>query len=78
MVTGNNAVHPGEISLQEEPELVGHLFDLINFIVRETVERKNTLKQLMSKLPQGAREAIERRDAKALSGAASPVPPSAP
>jgi len=77
-VIGNNAVHPGEISLQEEPELVGHLFDLINFIVRETVERKNRLKQLMARLPQGAREAIDRRDAKAINATASPAPPSEP
>ena len=77
-VVGNNAVHPGEISLQEEPELVGHLFNLINFIVRETIERKNTLKQLMAKLPEGALNAIERRDARALNARASPVPPSVP
>lgn len=77
-VIGNNAVHPGEISLKEDPEIVTNLFELINFIVRETVERKNTLKQLMSKLPQGALDAIDRRDAKAINAAALPAPPSGP
>ena len=36
-ITGNNAVHPGEINLQEEPERVIKLFELINFIANKMI-----------------------------------------
>nr|WP_315478801.1 DUF4145 domain-containing protein [uncultured Rhodoferax sp.] len=75
-VVGNNAVHPGEINVHDEPELVGQLFGLINFIVSQTIEREKTLAAMMGKLPQGAKDAIARRDAKTI-GVASPVPQSA-
>ncbi|MCY1379459.1 hypothetical protein D9M69_671820 [compost metagenome] len=76
-VVGNNAVHPGAINVGDDPELVAQLFVLINFIVAQTIERKNTLSALMAKLPQGTKDAMARRDAKA-SAAASPAPPAGP
>jgi Domain of unknown function (DUF4145) len=76
-VVGNNAVHPGEITVQDEPELVGQLFNLINFIVAQTIEREKSIAVMMGLLPTGAKEAIARRDAKAIA-AASPAPPSEP
>ena len=66
-VVGNNAVHPGEINLDDDPEIVGQLFELINFIVRETIELKKTIATMFEKLPLGARDAIAKRDAKAAS-----------
>lgn len=75
-VIGNNAVHPGELNVHDEPELVAQLFELMNFIVAQTIERERHLKEMMAKLPQGAKDAIERRDSKAIA-AASPVPPGA-
>lgn len=77
-VVGNNAVHPGEIDLNDDPEMAGQLFELINFIVRETIERQKTLKAMYEKLPIGAREAIAKRDAKTLSAVALLAPPPAP
>ena len=76
-VVGNHAVHPGAINVGDDPELVAQLFILINFIVAQTIERTNTLSALMAKLPQGTKDAIARRDAKA-SGVASPAPPGGP
>lgn len=73
-VVGNNAVHPGEINVHDEPGLVAQLFTLINFIVSQTIEREKALASMMEKLPQGAKDAIVRRDAKA-SAATPPVSP---
>jgi len=74
-VVGNNAVHPGEINVHDEPELVAQLFSLLNFIVAQTIEREKELSAMMAKLPQGAKDAMARRDAKANGGVGPARPP---
>ena len=71
-VIGNNSVHPSEIVVSEDRALVGQLFDLINFIVSQTIEREKTLAELVAKLPAGALDAIDKRNTKALSAPARP------
>lgn len=61
-ITGNNAVHPGEINLQEEPERVKKLFDLINFIANKMITEPKEIEIFYSDLPEKAKAAIERRD----------------
>lgn len=72
-VVGNNAVHPGELDVRDDSELVSQLFVLINYIVGQTIEREKALAELMSKLPSGTVDAISKRDARALLSA-SPLP----
>lgn len=62
-VVGNNAVHPGEINLNDSPEIANHLFRLINLIVQDRITRPREIEELYSALPEGARDAIEKRDA---------------
>ncbi len=62
-VIGNNAVHPGVIDLNENSQYVSKLFDLVNRIVEEMITRPKEDEDLYLSLPQGAREAIEKRDA---------------
>lgn len=62
-VVGNNAVHPGEINLNDTPEMGQHLFNMINFIVEDRITRPKQIAELYAKLPEGAREAVEKRDA---------------
>ena len=64
-VVGNNAVHPGEIDLNDSPEIAQHLFSMINFIVEDRISRPNEIEKLYLTLPEGARQAIEKRDQKA-------------
>ncbi|MDP3662449.1 MAG: DUF4145 domain-containing protein [Nitrosomonas sp.] len=64
-ITGNNAVHPGEINLSEEPERVTKLFELINFIASKMITEPREIEGFYSNLPAGALEAVERRDGKA-------------
>ncbi len=62
-VVGNNAVHPGEINLNDSPEMGQHLFSMINFIIEDRITRPKHVAALYAKLPEAAREAIEKRDA---------------
>ena len=63
-VAGNNAVHPGEIDLNDTPETAHQLFRMINFIVEDRIERPKEIEALYNSLPQGARDAIDKRDNK--------------
>lgn len=61
-VFGNNGAHPGEIQLNEDPELVKKMFELINFIATKMITSKKEIDSLFDGLPDGAKEAIRRRD----------------
>ncbi|MBU1364216.1 MAG: DUF4145 domain-containing protein [Gammaproteobacteria bacterium] len=61
-VIGNNAVHPGEISVDDNPEIAQALFGLINVIVENRIAEPKRIEALYASLPEGARNAIERRD----------------
>lgn len=62
-VVGNNAVHPGEINLNDSPDMGQHLFNMINFIVEDRITRPRHIAALYGKLPEATRSAIEKRDA---------------
>jgi hypothetical protein len=63
-ITGNNAVHPGEINLKEEPAKVLKLFELLNFIANKMITEPKEIESFYEDLPAGAREAVQRRDGK--------------
>ena len=62
-VTGNHAVHPGEIVFDDDTDTQG-FFELINTVVYQliTIPKKN--EEMYSKLPQKDRDNIAKRDAK--------------
>ena len=62
-VVGNNAVHPGEINLQDSPEIAQHLFNMINYIVEDRITRPKQIEDLYQLLPDGAKQAVVKRDA---------------
>lgn len=63
-VVGNNAVHPGQIDFDDEDnaDVAAALFDLTNLIVDKMITEPRTVEELYARLPQGALEAIVRRD----------------
>lgn len=63
-VVGNNAVHPGEIDLDDTPEVAQNLFEMLNFIIEDRITRPNHIKALYQQLPEVSRVAIEKRDGK--------------
>ncbi len=64
-IVGNNAVHPGEISFDDDGETVLKLFKLIDFTITAMISQPREIEELFGQLPDGAREAIERRDKQA-------------
>ncbi len=60
-VTGNNAVHPGQIDV-DDPAVVARLFDLLNIIVEYMIALPKRVSGLDSSLPTNAIEAIKKRD----------------
>ena len=61
-VVGNNAVHPGEINLNDTPEMGQHLFSMLNFIVEDRITRPKQIAALYERLPQAAKTAVQKRD----------------
>jgi len=60
-VTGNNAVHPGQIEV-DNAETVGNLFSLINVITEYTISMPKRMEHIYSDLPEEAISQIEKRD----------------
>jgi len=65
-VVGNNAVHPGQIDV-DDPQVVAGLFGLVNLIVEAMISTPKRVSALYSTLPSGALERIAKRDADASS-----------
>lgn len=61
-IIGNEAVHPGEIQLDEKPDLVSVLFYFINHIVYSKYTKQKEIDEIYSMLPQEKLDAIEARD----------------
>lgn len=60
-VTGNDAVHPGQIDT-DDPEIVLKLFDLINIIAEDRLTQPARISALYDELPESKRAAISDRD----------------
>ncbi len=61
-ITGNNAVHPGELDLTEDTDRVIKLFGLINFIAEKMITEPKEIDSFYDELPEDARKAVEKRD----------------
>lgn len=68
-VIGNEAVHPGQIDLNDTPEIAGSLFKLLNYIVEDRITRPKEIDELYGSLPKDKLKWIEDRDKKAKSEA---------
>lgn len=64
-LTGNNAVHPGQMSDEDVDMVSAKMFDLINFIVRKGISEPLELQKLYEMTPENARKNAEATDAKA-------------
>ena len=60
-IIGNEAVHPGEISVDDEPYIAEALFDLLNQIVDQMITRPKRKKSLWERLPDSKRNEVEKR-----------------
>jgi hypothetical protein len=64
-VVGNNAVHPGQIDLNDDNEIAIKLFHILNFIANEMITKPKELEFLYSSIiPEDTKQHIKDRDGK--------------
>lgn len=64
-VVGNNAVHPGQIDLNDNKEIALKLFQILNFIAEEMITKPKELESLyVDVIPENTKEFIKQRDSK--------------
>jgi len=61
-VIGNKAVHPGTVDLRDDKATATELFTLVDLIVETMIAQPKHIERVYDALPQGARDAIEKRD----------------
>lgn len=61
-IAGNEAVHPGEINLDDDRELALALFDFVNLIAEDRITMPKRVREMYERLPQAKRDAVEKRD----------------
>lgn len=62
-VIGNNAVHPGQIDITDDPDTAARLFELVNIVCDYMVTQPRRVKEIYDKIPPALKEAINKRDA---------------
>jgi len=63
-VTGNNAVHPGELDEKDIQTVSSSLFGLVNLIIDSAISTDKKLNAMYENLPKGALEGIANRESK--------------
>lgn len=62
-VVGNNAVHPGQINIDDNSEIAFKLFHILNFIADEMITKPKELELLYSNvIPEETKKHIKQRD----------------
>lgn len=61
-VIGNNAVHPGQIVIEDNPKVAVSLFKITNLIVDNVITKSKEVEELYNSLPEEARGKITERD----------------
>jgi len=64
-VVGNEAVHPGEINLDDNKDIAIKLFGLVNLICEQMISHPKQVEALYGGLPEEKLKGIEQRNAKA-------------
>ena len=62
VLSGNEAVHPGEIDLKDYDETIKVLFELLNLIVDSMIESPKKVDIFYNNLPENKLQGIETRD----------------
>lgn len=63
-IVGNEAVHPGELDLNDNRDTALKLFGITNFVVQEMISKPRQMNDIYGRLPESSRKAIDKRNAK--------------
>jgi hypothetical protein len=61
-VIGNNAVHPGQIALKDDPAIAAKLFKFLNLIAQTMISDPKEIDDTYNSLPTTALDSIKKRD----------------
>lgn len=61
-LVGNDSVHPGEIDVNDNPQICEGLFKLINIVVEKMISEPKAIDELYELLPEEKKEHIRARD----------------
>ena len=61
-VIGNEAVHPGQIDLNDSPQIASQLFKLVNLIGQRMITEPAEVDAIYDALPQDKKDGIDARD----------------
>ena len=61
-VVGNNAVHPGQMNLDDDRDTATQLFTLVNLIAERMISEPARIDAMYDNLPDEAKEAVRQRD----------------
>lgn len=61
-LTGNGAVHPKELQLDDQANNAEALFELLNLAVERLIRRPQKIRKLYEQIPESKRQAVEKRD----------------
>jgi hypothetical protein len=61
-VIGNEAVHPGTIVLNDDPQTAVQLANLINIVTDAMITQPRAIDELYNKIPEAKRKQIQERD----------------
>jgi Domain of unknown function (DUF4145) len=61
-VIGNEAVHPGQMDVSDNPKIAAALFGLVNFIVEKMISEPKAIDQIYELLPPDKLAQIQKRD----------------
>jgi arsenate reductase-like glutaredoxin family protein len=61
-ISGNQAVHPGQINWEDDANIATSLFQLINIIADHLLTEPKMIDELYQKMPQDKLEAVKKRD----------------
>lgn len=67
-VIGNNAVHPGQIDVNDDKETALALFHILDTIIDRTIIQEQRISEVYEKLPQSAKDQINSRDKNSSDG----------
>jgi Domain of unknown function (DUF4145) len=63
-VIGNEAVHPGELNLNDNRDIANRLFKLVNFIATKLITEPREIDEIYNSLPETKLDGIKTRDKK--------------